>query len=111
MSEHAHVVAAMPEAMIDFNDAVRYKTSLPDSLRELVILRVGHLCDAPCESHHHERISREIGMNEALIVAARIGAAAPGLDPKERLALAIADDLVKHRRGAYQLSHPALRKP
>ena len=29
----------MAEALIDFNDAVRYKTSLSDSLRELIILR------------------------------------------------------------------------
>ena len=59
----------MAEAMIDFNDAVRYKISLSDPLRELIILRVGHLCDAPYEIHHHERISREIGMSEALITA------------------------------------------
>jgi alkylhydroperoxidase family enzyme len=32
----------MAEPFIDFNDAVRYKITLPDSLRELIILRVGH---------------------------------------------------------------------
>ena len=88
----------MAEAMIDFNDAVRYKISLPDSLRELIILRVGHLCDAPYEIHHHERISREIGMSEALIATPKIGAGAPGLDATQRLALAVTDDLVKDRR-------------
>ena len=82
----------MAEAMIDFNDAVRYRISLPDSLRELIILRVGHLCDAPYEIHHHERISREIGMSEALIATPKIGAGAPGLDATQRLALAVTDD-------------------
>ena len=77
----------MAEAMIDFNDAVRYRISLPDTLRELIILRVGHLCDAPYEIHHHERISREIGMSEQLIAAPRLGATAPGLDATQRLAL------------------------
>ena len=88
----------MAEAMIDFNDAVRYKISLPDTLRELIILRVGHLCDAPYEIHHHERISREIGMSDELIAAPRIGASASGLDATQRLALSITDDLVNDRR-------------
>jgi 4-carboxymuconolactone decarboxylase len=88
----------MAEAMIDFNDAVRYRISLSDTLRELIILRVGHLCDAPYEIHHHERISREIGMSEELIAAPRTGASAPGLDATQRLALSITDDLVNDRR-------------
>ena len=88
----------MAEAMIEFNDVVRYKISLSDSLRELIILRVGHLCDAPYEIHHHERIAREIGMSEDLIAAPKVGASAAGLDPTQRLALSLADDLVKDRR-------------
>ena len=90
----------MAEAFIDFNDAVRYRTSLSDVLRELIILRVGHLCDAPYEIHHHERIAREIGMSEALIAAPRIGPGADSLDATQRLALALTDDLVKDRRAS-----------
>ncbi len=90
----------MAEAFIDFNDAVRYRTSLPDSLRELIILRVGHLCDAPYEIHHHERISREIGMSEALIATPKVGAGADGLDATQRLALTLSDELVKDRRAS-----------
>jgi len=88
------------EPFIDFNDAVRYKISLSDALRELIILRVGHLCDAAYEVHHHERISREIGMSEALIAAPKAGAGAPGLDATQRLALSLTDDLVKDRRAS-----------
>jgi alkylhydroperoxidase family enzyme len=88
----------MAEAFIDFNDAVRYKISLPDSLRELIILRVGHLCDAAYEVHHHARIAREIGMSEALIAAPKLGAGAPGLDATQKLALSLTDDLVRDRR-------------
>jgi alkylhydroperoxidase family enzyme len=90
----------MAESFIDFNDAVRYRTSLSDVLRELIILRVGHLCDAPYEIHHHERISREIGMSEALIAAPKTGASAPALDATQRLALALTDDLVRDRRAS-----------
>lgn len=85
----------MAEALIDFNDAVRYKISLSDSLRQLVILRVGHLCEADYAIHQHNRISREIGMSEELIAAPEIGASAPGLDETQRLALCLTDDLVK----------------
>ena len=90
----------LAEAFIDFNDAVRYRTSLSDVLRELIILRVGHLCDAPCEIHHHTRISRELGMSEALIAAPKTGASAGGLDATQRLALSLTDDLVKDRRAS-----------
>ena len=57
-------------SFIDFNDAVRYKISLSDSLHDLIILGVGHLCEADYEIHHHTRISREIGMSllRALLV-------------------------------------------
>lgn len=90
----------MAEPFIDFNDAVRYKTALSDSLRELIILRVGHLCDAAYEIHHHTRISREIGMSEELIAAPQLGANAPGLDATQRLALSLTDDLVKDRKAS-----------
>jgi len=88
------------ERFIDFNDAVRYKISLSDSLRELIILRVGHLCEAAYEIHHHTRISREIGMREELIAAPKVGASALGLDATQRLALSLTDDLVKERRAS-----------
>jgi len=99
----------MAEAFIDFNDAVRYRTSLSDTLRELIILRVGHLCDAAYEIHHHTRIAREIGMSEALIAAPKAGAAAPGLDATQQLALSLTDDLVKDRRASDTNLAPAIK--
>ena len=89
---------SMAVPFIDFNDAVRYKLTISDQLRELIILRVGNLCEAAYEVHHHTRIAREVGMSEELIAATKIGASAPGLDATQRLALAITDDLVKDRR-------------
>lgn len=91
---------AMAEPFIDFNDAVRYKISLPDDQRELVILRVGNLCEAAYEVHHHTRIAREVGMSEELIRAAAVGSSAPGLDETQKLLLDLTDDLVKDRRAS-----------
>ena len=89
---------AMAVPFIDFNDAVRYKLTIPDSLRELIILRVGNLCNAAYEVHHHTRIGHEVGMSDELIAAAKTGPSAQGLDTTQKLALAITDDLVKEQR-------------
>jgi alkylhydroperoxidase family enzyme len=82
----------------DFNDAVRNDIALPDDLREMVILRVGNLCEAAYEVHHHTRISHELGVSEHLIRAAAIGSSAPGLDERQKLLLDLTDDLVKDKR-------------
>jgi 4-carboxymuconolactone decarboxylase len=85
---------------VDFNDAVRYKLSISDEMRELIILRVGNLCGAAYEVHHHTRIGREIGMSEDLMAAAKVGSSAPGLDATQKLALDLADDLVKNQKAS-----------
>jgi 4-carboxymuconolactone decarboxylase len=89
---------AMAAPFIDFNDAVRYKLTISDQLREIVILRVGRLCQADYEVHHHSRIAREVGMSEELIAATAVGSSSPGLDATQRLALDITDELVNDRR-------------
>ena len=86
------------ESFVDYSEAVRHGTELPPKLREFVILRVGHRCDAPYEIHAHQRIAREIGMSEAEIAAAAPGADTSGLEETERFMLAMADDLVRDKR-------------
>lgn len=98
---------ALAQPFVDFNDAVRYRTVLSPELRELIILRVGHLCEAPYELHHHTRIAREEGMSEELIRAAAVGAEAPGLDDAQQLVLALTDDLVNERRASDATFAPA----
>ncbi len=83
---------------VDLSEAVRHRTLLPPKLRQLIILRVGHLCGAAYEVHHHKRIAREVGMTESAIVASGIGSDAPGLDATQRLALDMTDDLVNRRQ-------------
>lgn len=91
---------SMVPSFIDFNDAVRYKTALTLHLRELIILRVGHLCGAAYEVHHHTRIAREEGMSENLIAAAGVGPQASGLDATHRVALDLTDDLVSDKKAS-----------
>lgn len=44
---------------------------LDPELRELVILRVGHLCESSYEVHQHERVSRTLGISEDRIQAVK----------------------------------------
>lgn len=70
------MIAHTPELMPGFlalGDAILSKNSVPATLRELAILRVGHTYRAPYEIHQHERIARAIGLSEPAIAAAKSG--------------------------------------
>ncbi len=67
---------------------------LDPELRELVILRVGHLCGSAYEVHQHERVSRTLGMSEARIQTVK-GPLPNGLfSDAENAALAFTDEQV-----------------
>lgn len=72
---------------------------LDAELRELVILRVGHLCKSPYELHQHTRVSRVLGMSEPRIAAAKGNLPSVWFSPAENTALALADDLTVHVKG------------
>ncbi|MCE7999258.1 MAG: carboxymuconolactone decarboxylase family protein [Rhodobiaceae bacterium] len=67
---------------------------LGPELRELVILRVGHLCGSSYEVHQHERVSRTLGMSEDRIQAVK-GKLPHGLfNDAENAALLFTDEQV-----------------
>ena len=72
---------------------------LDEELRELVILRVGHLCNAPYELHQHIRVSRTLGLSEARIAATDGALPSPEFSPAENAALALTDDLTANVKG------------
>lgn len=63
-------------------------------LREVAILRVGHISNASYEVHQHTRIGRKAGMTDALLSAVKEGADATGLTPQEALVIRYTDDVV-----------------
>lgn len=65
-------------------------------LRELVILRVGHLCGSTYELHQHLRVSRTLGLSESRIEAAAGALPSSEFSKAENAALALADDLTRH---------------
>ena len=69
------------------------KSTLPERERELVILRIGHLCNAQYEWQKHAEIGRYLGMSEADIESSRSGSETAGLSQLDRLLLQATDEL------------------
>ena len=68
-------------------------------LRELVILRVGHLCGSSYELHQHVRVSRVLGLSEPRIAATAGTLPSPHFSDAENACLALADDLTANVKG------------
>jgi len=76
-------------------------------LRELVILRIGYLCNSSYELHQHMRVSRTLGISEKRIAATRTILPSPEFNAAENAALALADDLTAHVKGRPELVEAA----
>ncbi|MGW4774254.1 carboxymuconolactone decarboxylase family protein [Nocardia sp. NPDC004278] len=90
MVAHSH---GMGLSFLDMAAAMLQTNSVPFPLRELAILRVGHVYESPYELHHHERFARAVGLNENAIAAAATGVRA-GLSTEEASILRWTDHLL-----------------
>jgi alkylhydroperoxidase family enzyme len=91
------MVAHAPTALRPFvhlGNALLFKGRLDPRLRELAILRTGHLCTAPYEVFQHRSIGRDVGLDAARIDATAAGACAPVYSPAEAAVLRYAEELV-----------------
>jgi 4-carboxymuconolactone decarboxylase len=78
---------------LSFGHQILFKSSLPPRDREIVILRVGHLCKAGYEFHHHVVIGKEAGLTDEDIQAVRDGQAASHWDHFQRTLVQAVDEL------------------
>ena len=76
-----------------FANHILGKSTLQERERELVILRIGHLCRAGYELAQHKAISRFLGMNEGEIDSAETGPNTQGISELDRLLLQATDEL------------------
>lgn len=76
-----------------FANHVLFKNALPPRERELLILRVGWLCQAAYEWNAHVRIGKESGLSQEEIERVRQGPEAPGWNAFDRALLTAADEL------------------
>lgn len=82
---------------------------LDKSIREVVILRVGHLCHSEYEVINHERVARLLGFTEERIAALVPGQPQDVFTTEEQTVLAFVDEVVNDG-GASQESFDALAK-
>jgi len=76
-----------------FANHILGKSTLAARERELVILRIGYLCQAGYEWGQHVLIARQAGMSDAEIRSAKTGPDTPGLADLDRLLLQATDEL------------------
>ena len=72
-----------------FGNHVLFKSTVPARERELVILRIGWLCEAEYEWAQHVRIGKEAGLNDEEIHRIKIGHSAKGWSPRDVLLLVV----------------------
>ena len=76
-----------------FANHILGKSTLSGRDRELLILRIGYLCQAEYEWGQHVEIARRIGMSDAEILAAKTGPETEGISELDRLLLRATDEL------------------
>jgi alkylhydroperoxidase family enzyme len=76
-----------------FANHILGKSKLAARERELIILRIGYLCQAGYEWGQHVLIAREAGMTDEEIRTAKTGPDTPGLSDLDRLLLKATDEL------------------
>ncbi len=82
-------------------NALLHRCELDPTLRELAILRVGRLSRAAYEVFQHERIAREVGVEEGKIVALRDATIeASAFSDNEKAVLRFTDDVVRNVRAS-----------
>jgi 4-carboxymuconolactone decarboxylase len=88
---HSPAIASGWEALLT---AIRRRSALAPSLRELVILRIAVLNKAPYEFAAHTPIAREAGLSDAKILALG-GSSLEAFDARERLVLEYCDVMTR----------------
>ena len=85
-------------AFIRLGNKILFQGRLPPRLRELAILWVGHLAQAPYETSKHLVIGREAGLSPAQLEALPGWRTSGCFDAQERAVLAYADEVSRRYR-------------
>ena len=89
------------KGFVRMGNALLHRCELDPALRELAILRVGRLSRAAYEVFQHERIAREVGVEDGKIAALRDATIeAPAFTDHEKAVLRFTDDVVRNVRAS-----------
>lgn len=84
------------EGWLNYLTAVRQKSSLPGGLRELVIVRIAFINDAPYEAEQHIPIALKEGITQAQVDALKDWESSDQFDDTLRKVLAYTDAMTRH---------------
>ena len=90
----SHAPALVP-ALMDLTGAILYHAKLEPSLRELAVLRVGHLCGSTYEVAQHRKIGQAIGLAPEKIDGTACNADPALYSGRELLVLQMAEQVVR----------------
>jgi alkylhydroperoxidase family enzyme len=96
-----HMMAHAESAVRPFmrlGNALLFKGMLDPVLREIVILRVGHVTGSSYEVHQHKIVGRDCGMTDAQIEAVPEGDASDVFTEREKLAIRVTDEVIANVR-------------
>jgi alkylhydroperoxidase family enzyme len=85
-------------AFMKFGAHILGTNTIDPRKREILILRVGHLCKCPYELHQHTAIGKRCGLTELELERIAEGPTAPGWTPLESAMLQATDELHKEQR-------------
>ena len=85
--------SALARRWMVFANHILGKSTLSERARELVILRIGYLCQSGYEWGQHVVIARRVGMTDEEILFSKSGPETPGLSAFYRLLLQATDEL------------------
>jgi 4-carboxymuconolactone decarboxylase len=89
------------KGFVRMGNALLHRCELDPTLRELAIIRVGRLSRAAYEVFQHERIAREVGVEEGKIAALRDATIeAPAFTDNDKAVLRFTDDVVRNVRAS-----------
>lgn len=77
---------------------VRFHSSIPDALRELLIITTAREIGCQYEFAAHARIAKDVGVSENVIEAVRNGSAPTGLEGDDAIAVTYAQELLRNHR-------------
>lgn len=87
--------APIAEGWLHYLTAIRQKSALPGVLRELVIIRVAQLNNAPYEADQHAPIALKEGASQAQLDGLAAWPSCPCFDERERAVLAYTDAMTR----------------
>lgn len=83
----------MAPSFFAFVTDVFAKTALDPKLRQIAILRVGHVCQSAYETFQHEKLAKIVGLSDEQIQATRDGTSIQALDQQQVAVLRFAEEM------------------